>query len=84
MNAYQDPYETPYADQLQDSVDFYRILLTIKHGFGNGVTKMGGYCITKKQAKKAGIEWEMVMSMVSILGLKISNRHGRCGHLIYR
>lgn len=84
MTAYQDCHEMPFAEKLQGPTDLYRVLLTLKNGFGNGVSTLGCYSITKAQAKQAGIKWEVLISMVRILDLKISNRNGQWGHVISR
>lgn len=82
MKALTNASELKSANALQGPCDLYAVLLTIKHGFGNGVSKMGCYSITKAAAKRAGIPWDFVTSSVKLLGLKIENRHGIHGHII--
>lgn len=83
MNPLTNFSEFKRADCLQGPADLYVILLTVKHGFANGESKLGHYSITKAQAKRAGIDWSFVISAVEILGLRIENRHGRHGHAIF-
>lgn len=84
MTAFENAQDLIRAERLQGPTDLYRVLLTIKNGFGNGITELGCYAITKAQAKQAGIKWSSVVDMVSILGLKMDNRCGRWGHTISR
>jgi hypothetical protein len=69
------------ANDLKGPADLYEMLLVLKTGFSNGGT-LGCYSITKAQAKRACISWEFVVSSCEVLGLKLSNRHGRWGHII--
>ena len=82
MQPYTNASELKNAASLQGPADFYQVLLTIKHGFSNGVSKLGSYSITKASAKRAGIPWDFVINSVTLLGLKIENRHGIHGHII--
>jgi hypothetical protein len=82
MTPFQTPFELMNSDRLQGATDLYQVLLTLKHGFGNGESKLGCYSITKADAKRVGIKWDAVVSMVRILDLKITNRNGRWGHVI--
>lgn len=82
MQAFNNATDFVGATQLTGPVDLYRGLLTLKNGFGNGVTKMGCYVIRKADAKKAGIDWKFVEQSVEILGLQMTNRAGRYGHSI--
>lgn len=82
MQAFQTPNDYISSRNLSGPVDLYAALLTVKNGFGNGVTKLGCYTITKAEAKRAGIDWFFVEKSVQILGLKIANRAGRNGHCI--
>lgn len=69
------------ANKLQGPADLYDQLLGLKNGFADGST-LGCYSITKGQAKAAGVEWSFVVQSVGVLGLEMSNRHGRHGHSI--
>lgn len=84
MQPYTNPSERKSAKNLQGPTDLYQVLLTIKHGFGNGISTMDCYAITKADAKRAGIPWDFVINSVNLLGLKMGNRHGIYGHLISR
>ena len=84
MNAFNEPQELIRAEKLAGPSDLYAAMLTVKNGFGNGVTKLGCYVLTKKQAKNAGIEWSFVEQSAQILGLSITNRAGKYGHSIIK
>lgn len=80
--VFHDAAELIRSDKLGGPTDLYRALLTVKNGFGNGVTRLGQYSITKAEARRAGIDWPFVVNSVEVLGLKIENRVGRHGHSI--
>jgi hypothetical protein len=81
MQAFNHPNEMIRAADLRGPADLYAALLTVKNGFGNG-SILGCYCITKAQAKAAGIEWQFVVDSCNVLNLNLSNRAGRRGHSI--
>lgn len=70
------------AADLQGPCDLYAALLTVKNGFANGASKLGCYCFTKTEIKRAGIAWSFVVQSCELLGLKLENRHGRRGHMV--
>jgi len=72
------------AADLKGPCDLYAVLLTVKNGFSNGVSKLGCYCFTKAEIKRSGIEWSFVVRSCELLGLKLENRHGRLGHMVSR
>ena len=53
MTPFQTPFELMWSDRLQGATDLYQVLLTLKHGFGNGESTLGCYSITKADAKRA-------------------------------
>ena len=61
MTPFQTPFELMWSDRLQGATDLYQVLLTLKHGFGNGESTLGCYSITKADAKRAGIK-EIILS----------------------
>lgn len=67
--------------KLEGPSDLYAALLEVKNGRADGGTR-GCVQLTKAAAKAAGIPWDFVVSSVEILGLKMSNRSGRHGHII--
>ena len=82
MEAFNAVTDLISAEDLSGPTDFYRALLTVKNGFANGLTKLGCYCFTKAEVKRAGIEWSFVVQSCEVLGLKLENRHGRRGHMV--
>ncbi len=82
MQAFNSPAKMIRAQNLQGPADLYAAMLTVKNGFSNGMATLGCYTITKAQAKRAGIDWEFVVSSAQLLGLKLENRHGRHGHMV--
>ncbi|MCE2659535.1 MAG: hypothetical protein LW854_15045 [Rubrivivax sp.] len=82
MQAFENAQVLIKASDLRGPADFYQVLLTVKNGFGNGVSKLGSYSFTKADIKRAGIDWTFVPASCEVLGLKLENRHGRRGHSV--
>jgi hypothetical protein len=84
MQAFHSAQDLIRAEDLKGSGDLYAALLTVKHGFANGLTTLGCYCFTKAEIKRAGIPWRFVVQSCELLGLRLENRHGRKGHMVSR
>jgi hypothetical protein len=82
MQAFQSASDLIRAEELKGPADLYAAFLTVKNGFGNGLTKLGCYRFTKAEIKRAGISWDFVVQSCELLGLRLENKNGRHGHMV--